>query len=131
VLRCEVACLRGSAAVMVADLALTLRSDIRVQACGDCHLSHRVQACLQSPGGRLHCSPARQGSAIVTGLYLVSFTVIPDTARRKSTPCPTPVRLMTTPLSFRIDDAPIPPPTVPAAVAATYVPSKSLTFFKL
>src|SRR5262245_48581489 len=63
--------------------------------------------------------------------YLVSFTVIPDTARRKSTPCPTPDRLMTTPLSFRIDEAPIPPPTVPAAVAATYVPSKSLTFFKL
>ena len=116
------ACLRGSAAVMVADLAPTLRSDISVQACGDCHLSSRVQASQPAnPGGRLHCSPARQGSAIVTGLYLVSFTVIPDTARRKSTPCPTPDRLMTTPLSFRIDDAPIPPPTVPDAVAATYV----------
>jgi hypothetical protein len=68
----------------------------------------------------MHCSPARQSPAIVRGLYLISFTVIPETARRKSTPCPTPVRLMTTPLSFRIDDTPIPPPTVPAAVAATY-----------
>src|SRR5262249_43858302 len=116
---------------MVARLAPTLRSDMSVQACGDCHLLNRVQANLQSPGGRLHRSPARPGSTIVTGLYLVSFTVIPDTARRKSTPCPTPVRLMTTPLSFRIDDAPIPPPTVPAAVAATYVPSKSLIFFRL
>ncbi len=32
--------LRGSAAVMTADLAPTPRSDISVQACGDCHLSN-------------------------------------------------------------------------------------------
>src|SRR5215470_1123188 len=90
-----------------------------------------VQGASLLAKSRVRCSPVRQGLAIVTGLYLTSFTVIPDTARRKSTPCPTPVRLMTTPLSFRIDDAPIPPPTVPDAVAATYVPGKSLIFFKL
>ena len=46
------ACLRGSAAVMVADLAPTLRSDISVQACGDCHLSSRVQASLPAKSRR-------------------------------------------------------------------------------
>jgi hypothetical protein len=28
----------------------------------------------------MHCSPVRQSPAIVRELYLISFTVIPDTA---------------------------------------------------
>src|SRR5215510_2223214 len=98
-----------------------------------CHRSWCDGSSPLVKGGKSRQEAVRVGykSALVTGLYLVIFTVIPDTARRKSTPCPTPVRLMTTPMSFRIDVAPIPPPTVPDAVAATYVPAKSLTFFKL
>jgi hypothetical protein len=62
--------------------------------------------------------------------YLTSVTSISDTANRKSTPWPTPVRLMTTPLSFCMVVAAAPPPTTMPAVALTYFPSKSATFFK-
>jgi hypothetical protein len=62
--------------------------------------------------------------------YLTSVTSIPDTANRKSTPWPTPVRLMTTPLSFCMVVAAAPPPTVMPAGALAYFPSKSATFFK-
>jgi hypothetical protein len=63
-------------------------------------------------------------------LYLTSVTSIPDTAKRKSTPWPTPVRLMTTPLSFCMVVAPAPPPTAIPAAALTYFPSKSANRFK-
>jgi hypothetical protein len=50
---------------------------------------------------------------------LAMVTFIPETARRRSAPSETLVRLITTPLSFRIVVAPAPPPSVPAAVPAT------------
>jgi hypothetical protein len=62
--------------------------------------------------------------------YLTSVTSMPDAANRKSTPWPTPVRLMTTPLSFCMVAAPAPPPTAMPAAALTYFPSKSASRFK-
>jgi hypothetical protein len=62
--------------------------------------------------------------------YLASVTSIPDTANRKSTPWPTLVRSITTPLSFRMVVAAAPPPTATPAAALTYFPSKSATFPK-
>jgi hypothetical protein len=52
-------------------------------------------------------------------LPLAMVTFIPETANRRSAPSETLVRLITTPLSFRIVVAPAPAPMVPAAVPAT------------
>lgn len=64
-------------------------------------------------------------------LPLPRVTFIPETASRRSAPSDTLVRFITTPCSLRIVVMPAPPPMVPAAVPDTYVPAKSLTFFKL
>src|SRR5262249_39553548 len=65
------------------------------------------------------------------GTYLTSVTSIPDTANLKETPWPTLMKLMMTPLSFRMDLAPAPPPTTAPALIWTYFPAKSSIFFRL
>jgi hypothetical protein len=79
---------------------------------------------------RMLTAPDGRGAFDHPSSYLTRVTSIPDSANRKSTPWPTPVRLITTPLSFCMVVAATPPPTVMPAAALTYFPSKSATFFK-
>jgi hypothetical protein len=72
----------------------------------------------------------RTGCVQPSASYLTSVTSILDTANRKSTPWPTPVRSIITPLLFRMVVAAAPPPTAMPAAALTYFSSTSATFFK-
>jgi hypothetical protein len=79
---------------------------------------------------RLATTSDEGGALGLLPLYLTSVTSIPDTANRKSTPWPTAVMLMTTPLSFCMVVADPPPPTTIPAASLTYLPSKSPNCFK-
>src|SRR5438094_2694972 len=82
---------------------------------------------------RVHArSTACCGTGVAAGAgYFFSLMLTPAPARANFTPCVVAVKPISTPFWFLSVATAAPPPTVPPAPAAVYVPSKSWTFARL